>query len=190
MTELSTVQPAPSVVLASKSSQKVAPAQPAPPPPSPPLPPSFVPPVPPLLDPDPLPLPLLELPEELLDPPPPLLLLLPPTSALLLLLLDTSVPELPPLDVESPLALVPALDEPVNVLDALPWPVPLEALELELLSLARGTLLFELHAASAQHTKPRPTFLASVVLVRMIYSFSCSQLRCGPSDPRGCGRQP
>jgi hypothetical protein len=42
-----------------------------------------------------------------------------------------------------------------------------------LLPAASGTLFpLELHAASAQHTKPRPTFLASVVLVRMICRFS------------------
>jgi hypothetical protein len=105
----------------------------------------------------------------------PLLLPLLLVAELLLLVappVAPDVPELPLLAVESPLALVPALDEAVNVLEALPCPVSLEALELELLSLASGTLLFELHAASAQHTKPRPTFLASVVLVRMIYSFS------------------
>jgi len=116
VTELSTVQPAPSIVLLSKSSQNTAPAGQAPPPsPEPllpdPVPPSFPPPLPPspvamvpLLDP-PL---LLELPAPLLLPNPLLLppldeLLDPPTNPLLL------PPELldEPLDPRS----LPLLDE-------------------------------------------------------------------------------
>jgi hypothetical protein len=63
----------------------------------------------------------------------PLLLPLLLVAELLLLVappVAPDVPELPLLAVESPLALVPALDEAVNVLEALPSPVSLEPVEL------------------------------------------------------------